>query len=55
MEDEIVLMQNVCVEAIRLCCDMDLLDLVWKLLAVVSTPISASMPEDRMERNTRRG
>ena len=54
MEDEIVLMQNVCVEAIRLCCDMDLLDLVWKLLAIVSTPISASMPEE-MVKNTRRG
>jgi hypothetical protein len=55
MEDEIVLMQNVCVEVIRLCYDADLLDLIWKLLAVVGTPISASMSEDRMERNTRRG
>jgi len=55
MEDEIEFMQNACIEAILLCRDVSLLDLVWKLLIQLGLPISATSSKKHARRNDHRG
>lgn len=50
MEDEIEFMQNACIEAILLCRDVSLLDLVWKLLIQLGLPISGTTSSKKRSR-----